>query len=739
MEEQRRREEAEQRIRPLVLRQYLEACHSHSLAINVVTDPSSTTQGNTTNLMGRIFPRRIIPWDDFAARQEEIWYLILAGHTFHSKAVFPSSHQLEYVASLINPISSEIGLRHFERDTIENAVQKLVDQAYADSKLRASLGLRGSVTFESHTNLGDAASIVSDISESIEHMSIVRDSPEEVEHMSIVRDSPEEATTTMPGSRRQQLGPKARPKPGKKDKGKGNLADQFCIYRTSEGENIPALAIEYKAPHKLTRDDIVSGLESEIQPERDIIHKESEGFALASRSLAAVVVTQLFSYMVVKGIQFGYVCTGEAFVFLHIPDDPTIVYYSVCVPNLDVMDDDENRFHRTAVAQVFAFLLQALRAPSPPQSWHDLAACLDMWAVEYHDVLKTIPKTVHKQPRASPYKPQRWKGFQRSPIRTRSRASRCQQPGSSMRRRDDVDDDDEGTPPSPSIRQSLRSRQGVGPSASAIDQGGNREKGGRCIQRAPATWQSIQDRPFCTQKCLLGLATGKPMDEACPNFDDHGCRHIDRRELLRLMRIQLATHRGPDADAIPLYLSGAVGSLFKVRLSSHGYTFVTKGVEECDLTRLQHGNKIYNRLQPIQGMHIPVCLGTIDLVLPYYYDGGVFPHFMLLSWAGRPLFESARHTKKADVIDAVVKAFKELHKLQVVHRDAELRNVFYDMYSGNLIIVDFERAEFRGRQPLGSISQNRKREYGTSQKQSKGWFAVELQSIKRLVQRWAPN
>lgn len=29
----------------------------------------------------------------------------------------------------------------------------------------------------------------------------------------------------------------------------------------------------------------------------------------------------------------------EAYVFLHIPDDPSCVYYSVCVPSLDVQDD----------------------------------------------------------------------------------------------------------------------------------------------------------------------------------------------------------------------------------------------------------------------------------------------------------------------------------------------------------------------------------------------------------------
>ncbi|KAK3933949.1 hypothetical protein QBC46DRAFT_400881 [Diplogelasinospora grovesii] len=162
-----------------------------------------------------------------------------------------------------------------------------------------------------------------------------------------------------------------------KGKGKGNRADHFCIYGTSDGANIPKTAIEYKAPHKLTQDEIIMGLVSEIQPERDVINKDGEDFAFTSRALAAAVVTQLFSYMIGKGIQYGYVSTGQTFIFLYIPDDPTIVYYYVSVPNLDVLDDDETRLHRTAVAQVFAFVLQSLRVEPPPQSWHDAAAGLD--------------------------------------------------------------------------------------------------------------------------------------------------------------------------------------------------------------------------------------------------------------------------------------------------------------------------------------------------------------------------
>jgi hypothetical protein len=81
-------------------------------------------------------------------------------------------------------------------------------------------------------------------------------------------------------------------------------------------------------------------------------------------------------------------------------------------------------------------------------------------------------------------------------------------------------------------------------------------------------------------------------------------------DFLRLIRVQLAQDRGPDADCKPLYLSGARGSLFKVRLSSHGYTLVAKGVEHCDRRLLECENELYDRLRAIQGTHIPACLGN---------------------------------------------------------------------------------------------------------------------------------
>ena len=45
--------------------------------------------------------------------------------SFHSSRIFPSQYQLDYV---------------YERDTVENAAQKLVDAVYEDNELRHHSG-----------------------------------------------------------------------------------------------------------------------------------------------------------------------------------------------------------------------------------------------------------------------------------------------------------------------------------------------------------------------------------------------------------------------------------------------------------------------------------------------------------------------------------------------------------------------------------------------------------------------
>ncbi|CAK7265292.1 hypothetical protein SEPCBS119000_001438 [Sporothrix epigloea] len=351
-EERAWREEAERRLleeqrqpeknRSLTLLPFLEACHHLSLMLQVQTDDSKATTGVVTNPVGRLYPRQIIRWQGFQEKQQDIWKQLMDPGFMTQHSFVPRINQDRFKSHL-KPISCELDVRLFERDTVETEVEQLLAAVANDQKLQESLGLRGDVFFQSHMNLGN---------------------------------------------NQRDLSTKG------KAKGVIGAADQFCIHSKPDGTIAAKLAIEFKAPHKLPQNVVEEGLSSEIRPDTDNINMGSDDPALASRALAAAVVTQLFSNMIGIGVQYGYVCTGQTYIFLHIPDDPSIVYYHVSVPNKDVCDDDEFRLCKTAVAQVFAFVLQSLVVESPPQSWRDAAEELDVWSVESAGTLSPVSDSV---------------------------------------------------------------------------------------------------------------------------------------------------------------------------------------------------------------------------------------------------------------------------------------------------------------------------------------------------------
>ncbi|OJZ79700.1 hypothetical protein ASPFODRAFT_213144 [Aspergillus luchuensis CBS 106.47] len=142
------------------------------------------------------------------------------------------------------------------------------------------------------------------------------------------------------------------------------------MHLVADERQIPVYAVEYKAPDKVTIPELVAGLHP-MNLARDVIDQEGD---------------------TLDGIRYGYICTGEAFVFLHIPgDNPTLFNILLCMPNqdaqADVQADDEVRLHRTAIGQVLAFTLQALAVEAPTQKWHDVAHDqLTTWKVKYLDV-----------------------------------------------------------------------------------------------------------------------------------------------------------------------------------------------------------------------------------------------------------------------------------------------------------------------------------------------------------------
>lgn len=89
------------------------------------------------------------------------------------------------------------------------------------------------------------------------------------------------------------------------------------------------------------------------------------GFEADSKWIVSAVITQLFSYMIKDGVQYGYISTGEVIIFLNITENPEIVQYYLSIPQLEVNINDPATLHQTAIAQVVAFSVYALTAKAP--------------------------------------------------------------------------------------------------------------------------------------------------------------------------------------------------------------------------------------------------------------------------------------------------------------------------------------------------------------------------------------
>ena len=178
------------------------------------------------------------------------------------------------------------------------------------------------------------------------------------------------------------------------------------------------------------------------------------------------------------------------------------------------------------------------------------------------------------------------------------------------------------------------------------------------------------------------------------------------------MRSQLARDR--DSNCEPLYIRGARGSLFKLALAFHGYTVAAKGTISTLIPYLRHEATVYKRLRSLQGVCIPVCLGTIDLVRPYYNNGSRIVHMLFLSWGGTRIDRHIDRNNEGDMLAQATNSLQAIHRLGVLHHDAMPRNMLWNTEGGSVMFVDFERAKVverkvtKKRTELGTISPNQR-------------------------------
>lgn len=210
--------------------------------------------------------------------------------------------------------------------------------------------------------------------------------------------------------------------------------------------------------------------------------------------------------------------------------------------------------------------------------------------------------------------------------------------------------------------------------------------------------QRTQAGQYCTHDCLRGLAEGNVLDQSCPNARAHGelSHQIDRPTFLVLMRQQLADDL--DTDCGPVGMHGAFGVPFRVRLRSHEYTVAAKATPDYFIPRLQQEASIYEQLGPIQGIHVPVYLGNIDLQAPYYYEGVVdLVHMMFFSFGGKPIRQYVTAENKEVVLELVKRSADAIHGVRVLHKDLVPRSTLWNEDTKHIMVVNFERAEVRKR------------------------------------------
>lgn len=191
------------------------------------------TQGSLTDPVNRIYPKRIVPWLDSPQLQEQISKKFDHAVTFTSRLLFPSNTQLDYVMKNIQnkPIYSEASLRNFERDTVDNFVEMIIEALQGDEALRHEFDIEGQVVFYDRANPAESS-----LENSLEQMHL-EEAPQRPMNTGRGRGARE-------GRGKQAAQGQKRARAGRR---RNCRADQFCVHIVTNERQMPAYVVEFKA------------------------------------------------------------------------------------------------------------------------------------------------------------------------------------------------------------------------------------------------------------------------------------------------------------------------------------------------------------------------------------------------------------------------------------------------------------------------------------------------------------
>ncbi|KAJ9413640.1 hypothetical protein QL093DRAFT_2486717 [Fusarium oxysporum] len=679
--EQQRAEASEEQTRLTTLDEYIAACHISVFSrFAIETDPKLTSRGSITNPRDKWCPKNLRPWPAFLDQQKLTFGTLYDTFPTESR-VFENRNFLAGLGNRISqrPIADEKTLEYFLHNSVEDPVRAIIQQLKQVEEVSRAFQIGDGVVFENHPHA------LSDVAEEV-----------------VERETPSTPPQT-PDHRRDlnQLRP-----------------DQICVYRsdnTASSRRTMVYVSEYKPPHKLTAPHLRLGLRA-MDIHKEVVNRRTiptsvdpdARFQYHAEKLTASAMTQTYHYMIESGLEYGLLTTGEAIVFLKVDwDEPETLYYHLAEPGPEVSAHPNNLQICTAVGQYLAQeeRLQAMKN-------------LETWTEDFESTLRSIPE--NERSASSDYspghEPTTYKDVDRSPALPRKmtrRTAACQTGEGSLRKDDRQEPSDDESAPRPPDTPT--------PTGRHTRQGTRRSQRLALLALRPRGGGGEQGRQFCTQKCLLGMVKGGFLDPKCPNVTLHckSCaparaRHpVDHKEWLHLLWIQLK--QSLDDGIRPLGEGGARGVLFQVTLLAHGYTFVSKGTVRAFIKDLEHEAAVYERLKPIQGVHVPVFLGAIDLRSmnkTYYYDHRVYVvHMTFLSWGGCSI-DRARRIGDMDrpLEDEAIRSLRAMHREGVIHKDVRLANMLFNPETNGVMVIDFERALLLKppRRPLAQLVPNKR-------------------------------
>ena len=427
-----------------------------------------------------------------------------------------------------------------------------------------------------------------------------------------------------------------------------------------------------------------------------ISNDPDEKYIYNSERLVAVLV-QIYGYMMENGLEFSYVTTGKAFVYLWIREqDPQNLYYHLAEPASDAEEEGEILLSRTGVGQTLAVCLMALNSKPRDQEWRNqVLESVAKVEIDLEVILEQIPVTEKKlAPPSSVYKARvrPWKKSSPYALMYPSGKQKSCNPADPEIYEDPADlssssneDYHVDTPTKPKVRPESSNAKENAPVKSSRSMDKNK----------------VRQQSYCTQACLSGLTRKGSLDESCPNVNAHRRRGSHNHVLKHTHVAKLLTRQisvNPENGCQPLNKQGARGALFKIVLESYEYTFVAKGTVPAYVHYLQHESSIYRRLAALQGTFIPVYLGNVSMIRPYFLDVGVrIIHMLLMSWGGEEA--DTDHMSKSECssfFEAVSEVVNELRQYGVEHMDARDPNVLWNEENGRWMLIDFERSKVVG-------------------------------------------